>query len=196
MPTPAVCDIVNLYKHVFCVVVVVRVTLWTCCCLYYVHSTGTAASCLTWLYQNIKYDTVTEYMFFLQFCVLFGKIYKGGIFSQSTTKKIQRFSNLFISVRSSTCFRRVFRPSSGAQNCTYSFRYLSDRYCYLLLAAMHRPMNVVFFISFRCVRFPVSNVIQRVLYSKTWVSSAKLFLCIFPLFSRSLVSPTYTVFCT
>jgi len=27
-----------------------------------------------------------------------------------------------------------FRPSSGAQNCTYSVRYLSDRYCYLLVA--------------------------------------------------------------
>ena len=30
------------------------------------------------------------------------------------------FFNLFISVRRSTCFRRVFRPSSGAQNCTHS----------------------------------------------------------------------------
>ena len=45
------------------------------------------------------------------------------------------FHNLFVSVRRSTCFRWFFRPSSGAQNCTYSVRYLSDRYCYLLLAA-------------------------------------------------------------
>jgi len=44
------------------------------------------------------------------------------------------FLNLFISVRRSGCFRRFFRPSSGAQNCTYSIRYLSDRYCDLLLA--------------------------------------------------------------
>jgi len=44
------------------------------------------------------------------------------------------FHNLFISVRRSTCFRRVFRPSSGARNCTYSVRHLSDRYCNLLLA--------------------------------------------------------------
>ena len=36
------------------------------------------------------------------------------------------FHNLFISVRRSTCFRRVFRPSSGAQNYTYSVRYLSE----------------------------------------------------------------------
>jgi len=38
------------------------------------------------------------------------------------------FHNLFISVRRCTCFRRVFRPSSGAQNCTYSVRYWSDKY--------------------------------------------------------------------
>jgi len=33
--------------------------------------------------------------------------------------------------RRSTCFRRFFRPSSGAHNCTYSFRC-----CQLLLAAI------------------------------------------------------------
>ena len=44
------------------------------------------------------------------------------------------FHNLFISVRRSACFRRLSRLSSGAQNCTYSVRYLSDQYCYLLLA--------------------------------------------------------------
>jgi len=38
------------------------------------------------------------------------------------------FHNLFISLRLSACFRRVFRPSSGAQNCTYSIRYWSDKY--------------------------------------------------------------------
>jgi len=44
------------------------------------------------------------------------------------------FHNLFISIRSSTYFRGFFRQSPGAQNCTYSVRYLSDQYCYLLLA--------------------------------------------------------------
>jgi len=44
------------------------------------------------------------------------------------------FHNLFISVRRCTCFIQFFRPSSGAQNCTYSIRYLSDQCCYLLLA--------------------------------------------------------------
>ena len=45
------------------------------------------------------------------------------------------FLSLFISVRHSTCFRRYFRPSSGAQNCIYSVRHLSNHYCYLLLTA-------------------------------------------------------------
>ena len=35
------------------------------------------------------------------------------------------FPNLFISVRRSTCFRRFFRPPSGAQNCTYSLARLA-----------------------------------------------------------------------
>jgi len=42
--------------------------------------------------------------------------------------------NVFISVGRSACFRRFILPSSEAQNCTYSVRYLSDQYCYLLLA--------------------------------------------------------------
>jgi len=44
------------------------------------------------------------------------------------------FHNLFIYVRRFTCFKRVFRPSSGAQSSTYSVRYLSDQYCCLPLA--------------------------------------------------------------
>ena len=43
-------------------------------------------------------------------------------------KQDAKFHSLFISVRRSTCFRRVFRPSSGAQNCTYNVRYLSGQY--------------------------------------------------------------------
>ena len=34
----------------------------------------------------------------------------------------------------STCFRRFLRPSSGAQNCIHSIRYLSIFYCFLPLA--------------------------------------------------------------
>ena len=44
------------------------------------------------------------------------------------------FSNLFyfILVYHSTCFGQSFHPSSGVQDCTYSNRYMSNRYCYLL----------------------------------------------------------------
>jgi len=50
------------------------------------------------------------------------------------------FHNLCISVRRSTCFRRFYRPSSGAQNCTYSVRYLSDQNWHLL--NVERCLNV------------------------------------------------------
>jgi len=36
---------------------------------------------------------------------------------------MQRSLDLFISINCSICFRRFLRPSSGAQNCTYSVRY-------------------------------------------------------------------------
>jgi len=36
---------------------------------------------------------------------------------------MQRFLDLVISIDCSTCFRRFLRPSSRAQNCTYSVRY-------------------------------------------------------------------------
>jgi len=72
-----------------------------------------------------------------------------------------KFLKFFYSVRRSIYFRRVFRPSSSAQNCKYSVRpllipaagsicqtvtatccwqYLTDRYCYLLLAVFVRPL--------------------------------------------------------
>ena len=38
--------------------------------------------------------------------------------SQTYNQEDATFHNLFISLRRSTCFRRFFRPSSGAQNCT------------------------------------------------------------------------------
>jgi hypothetical protein len=36
---------------------------------------------------------------------------------------MQLFSDLFISINCSTCFRRFLRPSLEAQNCTYGVRY-------------------------------------------------------------------------
>ena len=46
-----------------------------------------------------------------------------SLYLYSTTKKMQRFLDLFISINCSTSFRRFLRPSSGAQNCTYSVKY-------------------------------------------------------------------------
>jgi len=54
-------------------------------------------------------------------------LYIANIFAEYNQQDAT-FHNLFISVRRSACFRRIFCPSSGAQNCTYSVRYLSDQY--------------------------------------------------------------------
>jgi len=39
------------------------------------------------------------------------------------SQRDETFLDLFIFYRRFTCFRRFLRPSSGARNCTYSFRY-------------------------------------------------------------------------
>jgi hypothetical protein len=66
------------------------------------------------------------------------------IYSYSTTNKMHLFPKLFILVKHSACFGRSFRPSSGAQNCTYSNGHMSNSCCYLLLAAAvwHMPVAV------------------------------------------------------
>jgi len=65
------------------------------------------------------------------------------VHSYSTTTKGDLFLKLFILVKHSTCFGRSFRPSSGAQDCTYSNRRMSNSCCYLLLAAgMYGIMNI------------------------------------------------------
>ena len=45
------------------------------------------------------------------------------------------FSQFIYSCKTLYMFQTFFCPSSGAQNCTYSVRHLSDHYCYLLLAS-------------------------------------------------------------
>ena len=56
------------------------------------------------------------------------------IYYFSTTNKMHLFLKLFILVKRSA-FGRSFRPSSGAQNCTYSNKHMSNSCCYLLLTA-------------------------------------------------------------
>jgi hypothetical protein len=55
------------------------------------------------------------------------------IYSYSKTNQMHLFLKLFILVKRSTCFGWSFRPSSGAQDCTYSNRHMSNSCCYLLL---------------------------------------------------------------
>jgi len=85
------------------------------------------------------------------------------------------FHNVFISVRRSTCFRRVFRPSSGAQKCIYSVRHLSDRYCYLLLAFHNLFISVRRSTCFRRV-FRLSSGAQKCTYSDRYLSDRYCYL--------------------
>ena len=52
--------------------------------------------------------------------------------------KVSRF---IYSYSRSTCFRRFLRPSSGARNCTYSFRYCQTK---LLLDVIVNKMELTF----------------------------------------------------
>jgi len=67
------------------------------------------------------------------YCVIWAVDNTFNIFSENNQEDAT-FLNLFVPIRCSACFGQFFRPSSGALNCTYSVRHLSDRYCYLLLA--------------------------------------------------------------
>ena len=55
------------------------------------------------------------------------------IYSYSTSNKMHLFLKLFILVKRSTCFGRSFRPSSGAQHCTYGNRNMSNSCWYVML---------------------------------------------------------------
>jgi len=44
----------------------------------------------------------------------------------------------------STCFGRSFRPSSGVQDCTYSNRHMSNRYCCLLASKLASRQQYLF----------------------------------------------------
>jgi len=61
-------------------------------------------------------------------------------YSCSTTNKMHLFLKLLILVKRPTRFGRSFRPSSGAQNCTYGNMHMSNSSCYLLLAGTKSPL--------------------------------------------------------
>jgi len=50
----------------------------------------------------------------------------------SNTTQMHQFLKFIYFWTTLYMFRRSFRPSSGIQDCTYSNRYMSNRYCCLL----------------------------------------------------------------
>jgi hypothetical protein len=62
----------------------------------------------------------------------------------------------------STCFGRSFRPSSGVQDCTYSNRHLSDRYCCLLASGYEMELQEQAFVN----QILLSASIQQYLFEK------------------------------
>ena len=90
------------------------------------------------------------------------------------------FYSLFISVKRSTCFRRVFRPSSGAQNCIYSVRYLSDQYLTLYVqfwAPDHGRKNRLKHVERLTEINKLRNVASCLLYSEIAVQCV-IILCV------------------
>jgi hypothetical protein len=67
------------------------------------------------------------------------------IYSYSKTNQMHLFLKIFILAKHSTCFRQSFRPSSGAQDCTYSNRHTSNNCCYLPLVATRWQCNSISF---------------------------------------------------
>ena len=76
------------------------------------------------------------------------------IYFQIITNKMQRFLFIYF-YRCSTGFRRFLRPSSGAHNCTYSFRYSQPT---LLLTATMDEME----------QNSISSMTAAVLVDNTW----------------------------
>jgi len=70
------------------------------------------------------------------------------IYSYSKTNKMHLFLKIFILVKYSTCFGRSFHLSSGAQDCTYSIRHMSNSWCYLLVSG--DEMEFFFQIIYSC----------------------------------------------
>jgi len=90
--------------------------------------------------------------------------------SYSKPTRCTCYLKLFILVKRSTCFGRSFRPLSGAQNCVYSNRYISNSYCYLLLSGMILRRTDLRILNFNsCL---ITHTVNH-LYNKHNISSAQ-----------------------
>jgi hypothetical protein len=79
-----------------------------------------------------------------------GSLNMWATYCYSAPNRMRLFLKLFILVKRSTYFWRSFCPSSGAQNCTYGNRHMSNSCCCLLLvdarqvaaAIWHMPVAI------------------------------------------------------
>ena len=92
------------------------------------------------------------------------------IYSYSTTNKMHLFLKLFILVKRSPCFGWSFGPSSGAKNCTYGNRHMSNSKSW----EAHNPSNSSIFF-FDAVNSELISWISSLPSDKT--SFAKLVIC-------------------
>ena len=85
--------------------------------------------------SNLFYFGKTLYLFRTVFpsIIRSSRLY---IRQQAFVKQILLSPIYFILERHSTSFGRSFRPSSEVQDCTYSNRHLSNRYCCLLASKL------------------------------------------------------------
>ena len=95
---------------------------------YHLHRQSANLSCFQKKCILCCHQYVTEFFTFIGPCII--------IYSYSTTNNMNLFLKLFSLVKRSTCFGRSSQPSSGARNCTYGNRHMSNSCCYLLLVGM------------------------------------------------------------
>jgi hypothetical protein len=72
---------------------------------------------------KVHEESANIYQQSTHFFDIHGSVHRKCIFKYN--EQDATLHNVFIVVKCSTCFRRVFRPSSGAQNSIHSIGYLS-----------------------------------------------------------------------
>jgi len=102
---------------------------------------------LKWINRRKITGILHFLVIYVQFLIFIGPYIL--IYSCSTTNKMHLFLKIFIIVKRSTCFGRSFCPSSGAQNCVYSNRYMSNSCCYRGRDVPSEPVAVWSLVTYR-----------------------------------------------
>jgi len=81
------------------------------------------------VYRKQPYNSWVTFQVILRslWILFYFKSINGYFVFSEYNQKDATFLDVFTSVRRSICFRRIFLPSSVAQNCTYGVRYWSDK---------------------------------------------------------------------